>query len=466
MKKLFMLIFACSFVTTVSFAQQMAFSAYGETEMVLARGDTRGTQPNDPHHEITGIKDITSDSFMKFHIGMNLVNRAENAGFRGGLGYDDAIFFLITGWWRISRQLYVAFGEPWGPVTFSIMDLTGWGIDKTEKFIFGRAFNNNFQFWANGYAGSLFREGFGLYPGPRTELPGMHVGVFPLSWFGINSANTMTINLYFPYINTKQYSGDHDRNLLTMYLNRIDAQLHINISKKGDLALTYSGNTIYDGETHPEMPGHYLRTYADNRELYLHWRASHFGFRWEFGLNYTHVPSGADLEPLKFGMGWEYGNVWENNPLVLNARLALAIPLTEKKNGIGPDGFGAGYKDDTKIGFDFVLNRTIAPNLRLYIPLGIGLIMRDPVIVEDTNFLFAWHFSPFIVKRFGWMGNGFVLHAGLRIFNGDNRAWWPEIGPKPAYVNSNSVIDYGPGINVQNKDMINWSVPVVFGFSL
>jgi hypothetical protein len=452
------------FAIYAGFAQQFTLSGIARADAVLSRGDST--------RDADGLDAVTSDSRMSLIFTGKITNSFYTAGADIGMEYINYINFYGSIWWRVSPALYLALGDCTGPIEFANCALTAWRLDKTERYTYDAGIINYHFWWGNGYPGGILNEGFGLFRGPGnfhsagSKKPGMQISILPLTWFGIWSLDSsLYLNIFFPFIGRQsdsQQVGNRQSELdwKFIYIERTEAQLRYTIKDVGDLALTYSGNTLYGGGDASSANEFYKYAgeYGDNKDIFFQWKMNRWNCEWEFGVQYTLTPSNADMEPLKFGFGWEWGSFWGGDPLVLNTRFGLAFPVVTKKYG-----YLAGHKDDTRIGTDFCINILIK-NFRLILPFGVGLILRDPVIDEDTDFLYAWHFSPFILKQ---MGN-FHLYAGVRIFNGCDpklQPGWPPIGPRPAFKDGAEVFHTEGSINATNMDQIRWSVPIVLTFS-
>jgi hypothetical protein len=195
------------------------------------------------------------------------------------------------------------------------------------------------------------------------------------------------------------------------------------------------------------------------KNIFVQWKMNLFKCAWEFGAHYTYSPAGWPRMPLKFGIGWGYGNFWGDDALVLSSRLGFAVPMDDYAKKY-PD---SGWDLDTsqivsyippgkypfvgqefRLGWDFVLNLKIAPGLRFYQPVGIGLIFDDTV-------LFGWHVSPYIVKK---ITGGFDISTGVRVFNGHGGPGWPPLAQSA-----------DQGLNKNNEKDINWVVTACLQWS-
>ena len=456
------------FILTASsiFAQDFRFGGRAWTRSFIA-GSTI-----DPDESFS-FDQIGTNAEWRVNFFVSLQNEAGTAGVRGCIETEwntryldmtnPSISFGPVAWAMITPEIYLALGNVnSGRHNFTGTYIAGWGLNatgtRTSDFGFaGGIINESSSFWwYNGFAGTVLPNTTGFYMG-ATEgnsgmegdlTPGLRITLFPLGWFGITTRNQFRINYFAPLRGAGEGAGT-PRSIRESFWEHMDLQVVYNIHDVGELAVTLQNNTRIGGVS-PQAAA-----FLDPlKNIYVQWRMNALGFAWEFGVHYTYSPAGWPRMPLRLGIGWGWGNFWIDDRIVLTSRLGLAIPMDDYTREFPATGFLRHHQissaatpgvmpiigQEFRLGWDFVFNMRVAPGLRFYAPVGIGLM------TDDDGVLFGWHFSPYIVRR---ITGGFEIYAGVTVFNGDGSPGWP---PLAQLTNG--------GLTRENEGIIHWAATV------
>ncbi|MDR0494579.1 MAG: hypothetical protein LBG95_02985 [Treponema sp.] len=360
-------------------------------------------------------------------------NELRTFGFWAGVGKTDPGDGQqgVTGcaWLFLTPEIFIAIGDVADSASGSALligkgDFTGWSLNSTDN----RMQEKDPFWWYNGYPGGLLLEMNGLYMGGNGNNNGfgndhkmqMQVSLFPLGWFGVFTANKLSLNFFFPTIKDDTVKG--------AYLDHFEGQAVYDWHGVGQAAISYRNSMRVAG-----ADGAVGEYYEKSKGVFLQWKQPLRDMKLEAGVAFGIQPFEGEFTgrwPIRLGVGWVKGNFWNGDPVVYSARLGASIPMED-------------YHDPI-IGLEFVFNYMIKRGLRIYVYPGIGLIFGEEVGV-------AWQFSPYIV----WDLGGPQFHAGLRLRNGDLGPGWPPLGPNAPHNG-----EFYGGLNKDNQSVIRWAIPI------
>jgi hypothetical protein len=410
-----------------------------------------------------GVSDFTEDSsadivtdFKRYEFILGMSGWGSKFGFHTQLAWNNnwAPNGYLTGYafWDPLPILRIGIGNVGEvPVGMASGQITGWGLHNNGAFS-----TADYGFWWGvGYPGSALCTMHGFYTWQyngsnqgQAELSGV-IAFYPSSLLGIKSGN-LALRVYFPTLAGSSAYGMED-SLAKVYWDRSDIQISYDMSGLGEAALTLKNSMRV---LYVSTDSNVIDYYDKSKGIFAQWRMNlPMNMGMEAGVHYTIAPSTGKYTakwPINVGLGWRLGNAWTGDDLVLTSRLGFQIPMEDFQNFI--------------VGWDFVLNYKLMPNLRLYIPVGLSLVSpsRGPsgsLILAGKNDdpVLYWNFAPYIVKNLGGpqFYACFVLHNGQEVI-------WPPMVPNAPH-DGKIVVGSSPSdadLFMERGKRINWSVPL------